>query len=119
MTQLEDFAALAQSGQELSRETLFPAEILVDGTETVLPCSGGSLRENEKQFVAGGFLEDFEITFRVRRELVTEIPLEVSATKFQWRRAGETEWRGRVLLLQIADGNGGTTYLLQGNSVSK
>jgi len=82
MSQLASFAAAVQSGQEMSQESLYPTVITGFGV-TNLPCSGGSFRDNGQSLIAGGFLPEYDVTFRIRKELLTAPP-EVGVT-FTWQ----------------------------------
>ncbi len=74
MSQLTDFNAAAQSGQEMSRENLWPASITLPGVVGEIACSGGSVRETGVHLMVGGMMGEFLLAFRVRKELLTGPP---------------------------------------------
>ena len=99
------FDALAQSALEAQ----FPAEIQLPGTP-VLACAGGNLRHTDLQAIAGGMLGEFDLLFRIRKTLLDRLP--ELGTPLQWRRAGETTWRGTASLIRASDPSDRVAFLL-------
>lgn len=117
-SQLSDFNAVAQSGQELSRESLWPAEIKMAGSNTVIACSGGSVRNDDSTLDLGGPVVPFEVGFRVLKSALSNVLPEVG-TNLSWRVAGAVAWRGPVRVDRAYDPNDGTTFILQGGNREK
>lgn len=100
-SQLSDFQDAAQSGQELSAETLRPAEILIAGFSDPITCATGALNLAGESLGMGGMLPDTPISFRVRRILFSTPP--AIGGLLQWRVPGELAYRATMRIESIID----------------
>lgn len=112
ISQFDDFRGLAQSGQELSRESLWPAEIKFADSPAI-PCSGGGQRFDPAQLGNGYRDVDFEVSFRVRKELIADRFADIVGTVIEWREFGDPAWQPRVRVDSATSPAGDqSTYLL-------
>ena len=59
---------------QLDLEDKFPAEIALSNVDGAITCAGGNVKRNDNELVSGGFLPDFDVSFRVRKELLEVVP---------------------------------------------
>ncbi len=79
-TQLDDFNSLAQSGQELSLESLFPATVTIAGQSYA--CSRSAWKSVPKILETGAMVDSWQCRVRVRKALLSAdgVTLRAAAT---------------------------------------
>jgi len=58
----------------LQAESLWPAQITLPGVDGLIPCAGGSTVFTKPTLELGGMLTGYDVSFRVRKSLVPEMP---------------------------------------------
>ena len=63
---------------QMEMEAMFPAAIEIAGlTSAPVAAAGGNLRTNAPTLIGGGLLGDYDLVFRVRKELLAGVPAAV------------------------------------------
>lgn len=90
MSALSDFLAEAQSGQEMSQESLFPATLVFTGQGNAggYAASTGPLARQMFTDAHGALMELVQKAFRLRRTFVTADGLEIVPQKTTLRDGG-------------------------------
>jgi hypothetical protein len=86
-----------------------PAEILPAGAGTPIACVTGAFRKLGESLIPGGLLPDWDLAFRVARNLFATPP--ALGNLLQWRLPGETPYRGTARIERILD-RPGVPYLV-------